>query len=98
MRIHISSAALRELDEVHDHWAERVSFDVARDLIYSITARFALFAESPSIGRKRDDMSPGVRCFPVQKYLIYYRKGRTAIEILHIFHGAREQHSAFHRE
>ena len=98
MRVHISSAAHRDLDEIHDYWAERVSLEVARDLVYAITARFALFAESPDAGRKRDDIAPGIRCFPSQKYLIYYRRARASIEILRILHGARDQHSAFRNE
>lgn len=98
MRIHISSTAYRDLDEIHDYWAERASLDVARDLIYAITARFGLFAESPNAGRKRDDVAPGIRSFPAQKYLIYYRKSRASIEILHIFHGARDQHGAFREQ
>lgn len=95
MRVILSNTALRDLDEIHDYWANRVNLDVARDLIYAITARFALLAESPNVGRKCDKLAHGVRCFPVRKYLVYYRKGRSAIESLHIFHGARDQHNAF---
>jgi hypothetical protein len=36
-----------------------------------------------------------VRCFPAGKYLIYYRNTRRGTDILHIFHGARDQKRAF---
>jgi plasmid stabilization system protein ParE len=35
-----------------------------------------------------------VKCFPAGKYLIYYRKTRRGTDILHIFHGARDQRTA----
>jgi plasmid stabilization system protein ParE len=36
-----------------------------------------------------------VKCFPAGKYLIYYRRTRHGTDILHIFHGARDQIRAF---
>jgi len=35
-----------------------------------------------------------VKCFPAGKYLIYYRNTRGGTDILHIFHGARDQRRA----
>jgi plasmid stabilization system protein ParE len=32
------------------------------------------------------------------KYLIYYRKKRGIIHILHVFHGARDQARAFRQQ
>lgn len=98
MRLRVSDRARGDLDSIFDYWAERAGIDIARELIYAITDRFLLFAESPSIGRKCDDIAPGVRRFPAGQYLIYYRKVRGTIQILHVFHGARDQSGGFGQE
>jgi plasmid stabilization system protein ParE len=37
-----------------------------------------------------------VRKFPAGNYMIYYRTGRSrSIQILHVFHGARQQGKAW---
>ena len=91
IRFRISKNALRELDEIFVYWDTRASLEVADRLVEAIEEHFALLAESPGIGRRCDEIAAGVRCFPAGKYLIYYRKARGSVEILHVFHGARDQ-------
>jgi toxin ParE1/3/4 len=95
MRLRVSKSALHDLDSIYDYWAGRASQDVARDLIYAIVDRFSLLAETPNAGQSCEDLAPGVRRFPAGKYLIYYRRARRSIEILHVFHGARDQRGVF---
>jgi toxin ParE1/3/4 len=95
MRFHVSKKAERELDEIFVYWARRAGLDVADRLLDSIEERFALLGDYPFVGRKRDDIAPGVSSFLAGKYLIYYRKKRGIIHILHVFHGARDQARAF---
>jgi toxin ParE1/3/4 len=95
MRVRVIKSARRDLDAIYDYWVERAGPDIARSLIYSITDFFPLIAEFPLIGRTCDEISRGVRLFPASKYLIYYRKERGVIKILHILHGARDQVRAF---
>ncbi|MGH9598753.1 MAG: type II toxin-antitoxin system RelE/ParE family toxin [Bryobacteraceae bacterium] len=95
MRIRVSRPAQRDLDEIFAYWARRASLDVADRLIEAIGEQLALLAELPQIGRRCDEIAPRVRCFPAGKYLIYYRRGRGTIQILHVVHGARDQGGAF---
>lgn len=95
MRVHVTRSAERDLDNIWLYWAQRVSLDVADRMQETIAERFSVLAEQPSIGRKCEDMAPGVRCFPAGKFLIYYRKSRSTLTILHVLHGAWEQKKAF---
>ena len=95
MRYRVSKHAGRDLDEIFLYWAKRAGLKVADRLIDAITERFWLLAEHPDAGRASADIAAGLRCFPAGKYLIYYRKARRVIDILHIFHGARDQKNAF---
>jgi toxin ParE1/3/4 len=97
MRYRISEEAKRELDDIFAYWAQRASPEIADHLIDSIVDRFWLLGANPNAGRRCDDLGAGLRCFPAGKYLIYYRAGRNRTDILHIFHGARNQRQAFKR-
>jgi toxin ParE1/3/4 len=97
MKLRISKIARRDLDAIFEYWARRASPDIASQLIYTITDRCALIAESPQMGRSCDDIAKGVLVFPAGKYMIYYRKVRGILHILQILHGARDQAHAFLR-
>jgi toxin ParE1/3/4 len=96
-RYRVSRDAALDLDEIFLYWVRRAGLKAADRLIDSITDRFWLVGEHPDAGRPSDEAGAGVKCFPAGKYLIYYRKTRRGTEILHIFHGAREQKRAFRR-
>ncbi len=95
MRYRVSKDAEQDLAEIFLYWAKRAGLTVADRLIDSVTERFWLLGEYPNAGTSAEEIAPGVRCFPAGKYLIYYRKTRRRIDILHIFHGARDQMLAF---
>lgn len=95
MRVHVTRSAERDMDDIWLYWAQRASLDVADRMQETIEERFSLLVEQPLAGRKCEDIAPGARCFPAGKFLIYYRKSRSALTILHVLHGAREQKKAF---
>jgi toxin ParE1/3/4 len=98
MRFRVLKKAERDLDEIFVYWARHAGLDVADKLLDSIEERFALLGDYPFVGRKRDDIAPGVSSFLAGKYLIYYRRKRGMIHILHVFHGAQEQVRTYTKE
>jgi len=95
MRYRVSEDAERDLDEIFVYWANRSSLETADRVVDRITERFWLLGEHPDAGKPAGDIAAGAKCFPAGKYLIYYRKRRGGTDILHVFHGARDQRSAF---
>ncbi len=93
----VSQGAERDLEEIFVYWAERASLATADRLIEAIVNRFWLLGEYPDSGRPSDEIARGVKCFPAGKYLIYYRAAAKGVDILHVFHGARDQKRAFKR-
>jgi plasmid stabilization system protein ParE len=71
------------------------SLESADRIVDRITERFWLVGEHPNAGKPAGNIARGVRCFPAGKYLICYRNTRRGTDILHIFHGARDQRRAF---
>jgi toxin ParE1/3/4 len=68
--------------------------DVANGLIDDIMDRVALLASQPHAGRLRDELAVGLRSFPVQNHIIYYRPEPSYILIARVLHGSRDQASA----
>ena len=97
MRYRVSADAERDLEEIFFYWASRASLVTADRVVDRITDRFWLLGEHPDAGKSASDIAVGVKCFPAGKYLIYYRKTRRGTDILHIFHGSRDQRAAFNR-
>lgn len=95
MHYRISEDAGRDLDEIFLYWAERTNLATADRVIDGIVERFRLLGEFPEAGRSTGNIAAGVKCFPAGQYLIYYRRARKFTDILHIFHGARDQIQAF---
>jgi len=50
---------------------------------------------TPEIGRKRDELIPGIRSLPVKRYLVFYRVTNDAIEIARILSGYRDIETLF---
>jgi toxin ParE1/3/4 len=95
MLYRISEDAQLDLEEIFLYWADRASLAAADRIVDRITERFWLLGEHPKVGKSTSDIASGVRCFPAGKYLIYYRNASRGTDILHIFHGARDQRRAF---
>lgn len=50
----------------------------------------ALIAASPEIGRRRAELGPEVRSFPVDRYVVFYVPTQSGIEVARVLHGARD--------
>ena len=68
-------------------FVEAGSIATADRVIESLTTRFSLLGAHPRAGRRRDDLRPGLRGFPVGEYVILYRvEGEDAV-ILRVIGG-----------
>jgi toxin ParE1/3/4 len=95
MRHRISRDARLDLDEIFIYWAKRANLTIAEKPVDQIEERFRLLAEYPDAGKSVDHLAPDMSCFPVGRYLIYYRKTKKGTEVVRILHGARNQEAAF---
>jgi toxin ParE1/3/4 len=88
-RYALLSPALHDLAEIDDY--VRVENPAAADrLLASFQATFALLATNPAMGRRRDELLPGMRSFPVGTYVAFYRIADEVVEIMRVLHGRRD--------
>ena len=71
-RIFWTNAAVEDLVEILARSAERSS-QLAERLRSAFDRTLALLAANPLIGSRRLPEAPGVRTFPCDRYLIFYR-------------------------
>lgn len=72
----------------------------ARRLLAAINDTLRLLSVFSRAGAVREDLSQGLRSFPVcryRNYLIFYRIRSQQIEIIHVLHGARDLREFFNQ-
>jgi toxin ParE1/3/4 len=94
MPYRLSSMAEQDLDEIWLYVAEDASPSTADRLIDDIIDGFSLLAEQPRMGRRRPEFGEGVRSFPVENHVIYYRHENELL-IARVLHGRRDQVAAW---
>jgi toxin ParE1/3/4 len=85
----VSDVARADLDDIWFYIAQDDP-DAADGFIRTIVSRFPTLASMPYLGRAREDLSAGLRSFPVQKYIIFYRPREGGVEIVRVLSGARD--------
>jgi len=88
-RLIIAPLAVRDLQAIHDYIAKD-NPDAASRLLERLDGRLSMVREHPGIGKKRDELQPGVRCTAESNYLIVYRLVEEhTVEIARVLHSKR---------
>lgn len=90
----ITDRALADLDEIWLYIAQD-NVTAADELSADFISKFRLLGKFPEIGPARDELMPNIRSFPVDDYLIFYRRFENGVEIIRIIHGAQDLASIF---
>jgi toxin ParE1/3/4 len=93
-----SQRAERDLDDIWDYYAQNASPELAEKLMARIDGAAARVAARPMLGRARDDLLPGIHSIRVAPYLIFYRIGEDAIEVVRVLHDRRDLESVLAAE
>jgi len=86
----LAPEAEADLDELWYYVATNAGVEVADRLVDSITTRFFLLGMHPGAGRRRDDLRPGLRSFPVGDYIVFYRVEGDDVLIQRVVRGSRD--------
>jgi toxin ParE1/3/4 len=83
-----------DLDEIFDYLAE-YSLERAVTFLWDLNRTMENLAVNPFMGRKRDELLPGLRSFLHEKYVIFYFPASNGIDVIRILHGARDIEKIF---
>jgi toxin ParE1/3/4 len=97
MAYRLAKRAEADLEDIAYYIAkESGSLETAKRVIESITDRFHLLGANPYTGRARDDdLGPGPRSFPADRYIIVYRVSGRDVLILRVAHSSRDIEALF---
>jgi toxin ParE1/3/4 len=95
-RVSRSPQAARDTLQI---WTRVAQDDIAAadELTAAFTAALEVLARFPGAGRARDELRPGLRSFPVRKYLLFYKEVPGGIEVARVIHGARDLRRIFRK-
>ena len=78
-----------DLFSIWEYIAQR-NTSAADTLTRRFDEAFRTLASNPGIGQRQDRYRPGLRCFPVGSYIIFYLTIDDGIEVVRVLHGARD--------
>ncbi len=83
-----------DLAEIWDYIADD-SIEQADAFIDRIDAVLHALAGQPMMGRVRDELVPGLRSFPIGRYVIFYESLPDGVAIVRVLHSARDIDAGF---
>ncbi|MBD2311038.1 type II toxin-antitoxin system RelE/ParE family toxin [Desertifilum sp. FACHB-1129] len=85
-----------ELDllDIWDYIADD-SMDRADEFLNRIEEKLRLIARSPGVGRKRDELLPGLQSFPIGNYVVFYQEIPDGIDVIRVLRGSRDIEAIF---
>lgn len=85
-----------ELDllDIWDYIADD-SFDQADEFLDRIEGKLQNLARNPGLGRRREELLPGLQSFPIGNYVVFYRGIADGIDVIRVLHGSRDIEEIF---
>ena len=93
----LTEQAEADLDELWVYIAAN-SPDAADRMVDAVLESSRMHVRFPNMGQSRAELRPGLRCFVVSPYVVFYRPIEDTIEVLRILHGARDINSLIEPE
>jgi toxin ParE1/3/4 len=94
MNYFLSVEAEVDLLEIGSYLSQ-FSQEASDRFLENVMETLELLSEQPGMGRRRDELRPGLQSFGVEDYLIFYRVVRNELEAVRIVSGRRNLEKLF---
>ncbi|OUL21970.1 plasmid stabilization protein [Nostoc sp. T09] len=91
----LTEPAIKDIEEIADYIAKQTGLEQSERFLSKLDAKFAKIAQFPNLGRRRDEILPGLRSLTIDNYLILYMPIEQDIEIFRIISGYRDISALF---
>lgn len=86
-----SGFAVQDLIGTFDYLLQQgASIGTATRYIDDLENICILIGDNPRLGRRRPELQPGLRSFPVRSHIVFYREVGDHVQIARILHGHRD--------
>ena len=86
-RVEVSVAARQDLQEISRYTARKWGRGQAKKYLTELTSFCSVLARQPHLGRKCDEVRPGLHRAEIARHVIFYRVFPERITISRILHG-----------
>jgi toxin ParE1/3/4 len=93
-QLRISPRATADLLEIWSYIADD-SVANADAFVDKLQETMQILGRQPGLGRRREDLAPGIQSFPHGRYILFYRAVTGAIEVVRVLHSARDIKNIF---
>jgi len=94
----LTEAAKKDLREISTNTEETWGKKQEKAYRETIRAGLRVIAKNPEIGTKREELTEGLRSFPVGQHMAYYLERKGNIEVARILHPAMDTEKAMKTE
>lgn len=85
----ISPEANQDLEEIYNYLSS-FSLDATARFLDAFEKKCNILAQLPRLGKSYETLSPELRGFPLDKYIIFYRPIQGGIEVARVVSGYRD--------
>ena len=71
------------------------SLDRADEFLDRLEGKLQTLALNSGMGRRREELLTGLRSFPSDNYIVFYREIEGGIDVIRILHGSRDFEAIF---
>lgn len=86
----LAPRALLDLSDIAAFAVDRWSDRKAASYLDAMRSRFEWLADNPLLGRSRDELYAGLRCWRQEAHMIFYRIAGDGIEIIGVPHASAD--------
>lgn len=91
----LTEPAIKDIEQIADYIAKQSGLVQSELFLSKLDAKFAKIAQFPNLGRKRDEILPGIRSLSINNYLVLYMPYGQDVEIFRVISGYRDLSALF---
>ena len=85
--------AEQDLEDIYDYTVGEFGEAQADRYIRNLFEAFQRLADTPGIARQRDEVRPGLRSYPVQGHIVFFRESGDGALIVRVLHQSMDYRS-----
>lgn len=85
-RFEFARQALADLSAIADYTTDQWGKAQSRVYLDALEGLLRELAERPRMGRRRDELSDGLLCFPFESHVVFYQQTDAGITVVRVLH------------
>ncbi|MBD2101385.1 type II toxin-antitoxin system RelE/ParE family toxin [Leptolyngbya sp. FACHB-261] len=74
------------------------SIDRADSFLDQMDSKLQTLARNPGLGKRQEELLPGLRSFPIGNYVVFYREIENGIDVIRVLRGSRDIEAIFRQD